>query len=120
MEEGSIRPAVDDVERRLEHAEERQRRPEEGGTTDDSQRRRVVLNSMDEADDLIDRRSGKGLLDLPDEKGGFVRATGQPKQRERQEGERDEGQQGEVGDHRREVSSAVFEELPRQAPPAHS
>ena len=120
MQEGPVRPAVDDVERRLEHAEQRQRRPEERGTADDPERRRVVLHSVDEADDLVDRGSGKGLLDLLHDEGRFVGSAGETEERERQKSQRDERQQREIRDHRRQVSPPVGEELARQVPPAHS
>ena len=50
---------------------------------DDAERRRVVLNGVDEADDLVDRRPRERLLDLPDEERGLVRAPGQAQQGER-------------------------------------
>ena len=39
MQEAAVRPAVDDVERALEHAEERERRPEQERAADDAERR---------------------------------------------------------------------------------
>ena len=44
MQPAAVRPAVDDVERALEHAEERQRRPEQERTADDAECRRVRLD----------------------------------------------------------------------------
>jgi hypothetical protein len=58
---------------------------------------------------------------LGDEEARLVRAAGEPEQREREEDERDEGEEREVGDHRRQVGTAVDEELvdqPRE-PLAH-
>ena len=42
VQERPVRPAVDDVERRLEHAEERERRPEQERAADDAERGRVL------------------------------------------------------------------------------
>ena len=43
-QEAAVRPAVDDVERALEHAEERERRPEQERAAEEAERRRVLLD----------------------------------------------------------------------------
>ena len=49
MQEAAVRPAVDDVERALEHAEERERRPEQERAADEAERGRVRLDRPDRA-----------------------------------------------------------------------
>ena len=103
---------VDDVERRLEHAEERERRPEQ------ERRRRsrrawsrsLVIASTTRTMSLIDC-DGKELLELPDEVARLLGPPGEAEQREREEDQRDGGEQAEVGDHRGEVGAPVGEEL---------
>jgi hypothetical protein len=80
MEERAVRACVDDVERRLEHAEKGERGPEQGKPADDAERGSVVLDGVDEVDDLVDRCPWEGLLDLSDEEGGLVRPPGQPQE----------------------------------------
>ena len=75
---------------------------------------------MDEVDDLVDRRPRERLLDLPDEERGLVRAPGQAEEREGEEGQWDEGEKREVGDHRGQVRAAVGEELLHQVPSSDS
>ena len=67
VQEAAVRQAVDDVERRLERAEERQRRPEQADAADDPERRGVVLDAADERDDAVERRAGERALQLADE-----------------------------------------------------
>ena len=108
-----VRPPVDDVERALEHAEERERRPEQERAADDPERGRVLLDRRDDRARIesIDVRRERPLQ-LPDEEldssAGLVH---EPEQREREEEQRHEREQREVGDHRGQVRAAVGEEL---------
>ena len=111
----SVRPPVDDIECRLEHAEEGERRPEQGDAADDPQRRCVPLHGLDRLHDCRDRGPRKDLLQLSHEVARLVGASRQPEQREREKGQRHEGKQREVGDHGREVGPAVPEELGQRA-----
>src|SRR5581483_10840958 len=108
----------DDVERALEHAEERQRRPEQEPAPDEAERGRVVLDRADRAQDRRDRGARERLLQLADEERVGVGLVDEPEQREREEEQRDERQEREVGDHRRQVRAAVGEELAEDAPHA--
>ncbi len=110
-QEGAVRPLVDDVERGLEHAEERERRPDEKRRADEAELARVVLDRPDEPHDVLDRRLRERLLDLADEEARLGRLSRERQEGEREERERHEGKQGEVGDHRREMRAPVGEEL---------
>ena len=61
--------------------------------------------------DVRDRLRREELLQLPDEVARLLGAAGEAEQRQREEDQRDGGEQPEVGDHRREVGAPVGEEL---------
>ena len=111
VQEAPVRQPVDDVERRLEGAEERQRRPEQEDAADDPERRSVVLHAADELDDAVVRGSREVVGQLLDEEGRRLGAVCEAEEREREEDEGHERQEREVRDHRREVGAAVGEEL---------
>ena len=119
-EEAAVRPAVDDVERRLEHAEQRQRGPDQHERADDPERGRVVLERLHDLDQRRHRALGERVAELGHEVARLVRAAREAEQRERQEEERHEREEREVGDHRREVRAAVGEELRDELPFAQS
>ena len=118
MQEAPVREPVDDVERRLERAEERQRGPEEADAANDPERSRVVLDAVDQRDDALDRRARESVLELLDEEVGRLGAVREAEERERQEDEGHEREEREVRDHRREVGTPVFEELVYELAPA--
>ena len=90
MQERAVRPPVDDVERGLQDAEERQRRPQQCRAADDPERRGVVLHGMHEPDDLVDRRAWERALDFLDQEARLVRAPREPQERQREKGQRHE------------------------------
>src|SRR4029453_3673601 len=110
-DERAVGDPVDDVERRLEHAEEAKRAPEERDAADDPDRRRLILNRTDDVDQAIDRARRKRAAELLDEVARLRLLACERGQRQREEEEGHEGEEGEVGDHRREVRSTVSEEL---------
>ena len=69
------------------------------------------------AQDRVERRARERPLQLADEERALVGLVGGAEQRERQEEQRHEGEQREVGDHRRQMGSAVGEELPQDRSP---
>src|SRR5215472_4345379 len=66
---------------------------------------------MDELDDLLERGSREGVLQLLDEEVRRVGLMGKAEEREREKDQRDEREEREVGDHRGEVGAAIGEEL---------
>ena len=71
-QEGAVRPAVDDVERALEHAEERQRRPEQERAADDPERGRVRADRAHGVQDRVERRARERPLQLAHEERALV------------------------------------------------
>ena len=69
---------------------------------------------FDDGDEAVDRARGEGAPQLFDEVARLRLLPGEGGQREREEQEGDEGEEREVGDHRREVRSTVCEELARR------
>jgi hypothetical protein len=110
-QERTVRTAVDDVERALEHGEERQRRPREEGAAEDAERGRVLAHATDRVQERVERRARKGAVQLAHEERAFVRLADRTEERERQKEQRDERQKREVRDHRGEMRAAVGEEL---------
>ena len=109
-----VREAVNDVECRLQRAEERERRPEEPDASDDPERRGVVLHAPHELDDAVERCPRKGVLQFLDEEVRRLGAMGEAEEREREKDERHEREKREVRDHRCEVRATVGEELVRE------
>ena len=116
VQEAAVRPAVDDVEGALEHAEERQRRPEQEGAADDPERRGVRLDGAHGAEDRVERRVRERLRQLADEERALVGLVHEAEEREREEEQRHEREQREVGDHRGQVGAAVGEVLTENQP----
>src|SRR5262245_65732230 len=71
----------------------------------------MATDLVDAADDARDRRAREDLLQLLDEVARLGLATREAEQAECEKGERNEGEQREVGDHRRQVRPPVGEEL---------
>src|SRR4051794_23450436 len=116
MEEAAVWTAVDDVERALEDAEERERRPEQKRAADDSECRRVRLDRAHRAQQRVDRRVGERLRELAYEERVLVCLMNEPEQGEREEEQRHEREKREVGDHRGQVGATVGEELAQDSP----
>ena len=113
-QEGAVRLAVDDVEGRFEDAEERERRPEQRSAPDEAERGRVLLDRAHRVDDARDRAARERALQLGDQERRFAGPPGDGEEGDRQEEERYERKEREVGDHGREVRAAVAEELPQR------
>ena len=103
VEERAVRAAVDDVERRLEHAEQRERRPEQERGADQAEGGRVRPDLVDPADDAGHRALGN--TSAAPRRSSSTRPPGRtsPSRAEGEEDQRDEREQREVGDHRRQV-----------------
>ena len=113
-QERAVRPVVDDVERALEHAEERERPPEEERAADHAERGRVVLDLLHRA--RIESSEVLGNVRWSSRtKNDPLGLVGRPEQREREQEQRHEGEQREVRDHRREVRPRSAKNLRRIA-----
>ena len=72
----------------------------------------LSLHGVDRASTIwATELDGKIRCSSRDERARLVGPAGKPEQREREEGQGQEREQREVGDHRREVRAAVGEEL---------
>ena len=109
-QERAVRPPVEDVERGLERREERDGAPEERDGADDRERRRVLLHRVDDLHDRLDRPVGEDVLEVRDERARRVGLVEEAEDGEREEDQRHEGREREVGHHRGEVSPPLGEE----------
>ena len=116
VQEGAVRLPVHDVERRLEHAEQRERSPAEEEGADHAERRGVVLHRAHDADDALDGARRERLVQLGHEVARLVGAAGEAEEREREEDQWDEREKREIGDHRGEVRPSVCEKLAEDLP----
>ena len=122
VQERAVRPAVDDVERGLEHAEERERRSRARNAAPTIPSAAALSCTLRTSRTMSSIGVlGQGLLDLAHEEARLVRLPREREQREREEDQGHEREEREVRDHRGEVRAAVGEELLDEPPfaPAH-